>query len=291
MPGCSDRAASTCGGAEALVHRAVTLPEEQRGVLDVALLEAAALLVRVPDPHVGLAVAHREAGVAAEVLVGKEQHLVALGEGPLEHRSGVRRGADRAAVASDERLQRSRRVHVRDGHDAVDVGDGGHLVPGLFDLVEMGHVGHGAARVEVGEDDPLVGAGEHVGRLGHEVDAAEDDVGGEVVVGGEAGEEERVPDHVGPANHLVALVVVTEDHQTLTERVFGGGNPIDEVILGREGVFVRERSLESQHVGPPRCGVTPLRPAGGSPVASTAGLSASELRVGCAGYRAGVPSP
>ena len=91
-------------GGEALVHRAPAPPQQERGVLDVALLEAAELLARVPDPHVGLAVAHGEAGVAAEVLVGEEQHLVAPGEGPLEDGPGVGRRADRAAVLADERL-------------------------------------------------------------------------------------------------------------------------------------------------------------------------------------------
>ena len=94
--------------AEPLVHRAVALPEQQRRVLDVALLEAAALVVRVPDPHVGLAVAHREAGVAAEVLVGEEEHLVALGEGPLEDRPRVRRRAHRAAVAPTKAFSAAR---------------------------------------------------------------------------------------------------------------------------------------------------------------------------------------
>ena len=42
------------------------------------------------------------------------------------------------------------------GHDAVDVGDGAELVPALLDLVDVGHVGHRAAGVEVGEDHPLV---------------------------------------------------------------------------------------------------------------------------------------
>ena len=40
-------------GPEALVHGAVALPEEKRRVLDVAFLEPAAILVRVPHPHVG----------------------------------------------------------------------------------------------------------------------------------------------------------------------------------------------------------------------------------------------
>ena len=58
-------------------------------------------------------------------------------------------------------------------------------LPGLLDLVDVGHVGHRAAGVEVGEDHLLVVAGEDVGRLGHEVHAAEHDVVGLVVVRGE----------------------------------------------------------------------------------------------------------
>ena len=68
--------------AEALVHRAVALPQEQRRVLDVALLEVAAVAVRVPHAHVGVAEAHVETGVAAEVLVGEEEDLVAALERP-----------------------------------------------------------------------------------------------------------------------------------------------------------------------------------------------------------------
>ena len=64
------------------------------------------------------------------------------------------------------------------GHEPLDVGDPAELLPRLLDLVEVGHVGHRAAGVEVGEDHLLVVAGEDVGRLGHEVHAAEDDVVG-----------------------------------------------------------------------------------------------------------------
>ena len=134
------------------------------------------------------------------------------------------------------------------GHDAVDRGDRGDLGPRLLDLVDVGHVGHRAAGVEVGEDHPLVVGGEHVGRLGHEVHAAEHDVGGLVVVRGEPGELERVADLVGPADHLVALVVVAEDQQPVAERRLGRGDPRDELVGGREGVVVRQRSLETQHV-------------------------------------------
>ena len=82
-------------------------------------------------------------------------------------------------------------------------------------------------------------AGQHVGRLGHEVDAAEHDVGGVVVVRREPGELERVADQVGPADHLVALVVVAEDEQPTAQGGLGGRDASDDLVVGREGVAVR----------------------------------------------------
>ena len=125
------------------------------------------------------------------------------------------------------------------GHDPVDRGDRADLVPRLLDLVDVGHVGHRAAGVEVGEDHPLVVGGEHVGRLGHEVHAAEHDVGGLVVVSREPGELERVADGIGPPDHLVALVVVAEDHEPVAELGLGRGDAGYEVVWSREGVVVR----------------------------------------------------
>src|SRR5439155_2136956 len=101
-------------------------------------------------------------------------------------------------------------VDVGDGHHPLDVDDAGQGVPALLDLVGVGHVGHGTAGVQVGEHDPLVGPGEDVGRLGHEVHAAEHDVGGLAVLGRVAGQLQGVAPGVGPADDLIALVVVAE---------------------------------------------------------------------------------
>ena len=65
-----------------------------------------------------------------------------------------------------------------DVHQAVGVDHLAQLLPSLGDLVDVGHVGHGAPGVEIGEDNRLVIASQDVGRLGHEVDAAEHDVVG-----------------------------------------------------------------------------------------------------------------
>ena len=50
------------------------------------------------------------------------------------------------------------------------------VVPGLLDLVDVGHVRHAATGGEVGKNDRRPIVGKDVRRLGHEVHAAEDDV-------------------------------------------------------------------------------------------------------------------
>ncbi len=178
---------------------------------------------------------------------GKNSTLSPRASAHSSTRPGVGRRAHGAAVAADERLQRGGAVHVGDRHDALDVDDLGEGLPGGLDLVDVGHVGHRAAGVEVGEDDGLVVAGEDVGRLGHEVHAAEDDDVGLGAALGQHGEPVRVAAGIGPADDLVALVVVPEDEQPVAERRLGVSDPAGQVVRGRGGVALRERGLEPQH--------------------------------------------
>src|SRR5262249_58070390 len=85
-------------GAEALMHGAMTLPEQERRVLDVALLQPAEVVTGVPDAHVGLIEAHVVPGVAPEVLIREEEDLVAARECPLEDGASIRARAHGAAV-------------------------------------------------------------------------------------------------------------------------------------------------------------------------------------------------
>jgi hypothetical protein len=193
--------------------------------------------------------AHGQPGVAAKVLVGEEEHLLALRQRPLEDGPGVGGRADGTALAADERLEVGRAVHVGDGYDLLDVDDRLECLPGLLDRVDVGHVGHRAAGVEVGEDDLLVGRGEHVGRLGHEVHAAEDDEVGLGPLLGEDGEAVRVAPSVGPAHDLVPLVVVAEDEQPLAEGGLGRLDHASELVGRRVGVALGQSRLDAQHVG------------------------------------------
>ena len=239
-------------GREPLVDRAVALPEEEGGVLGLGLGQPAQVEARVPQRHVVVRVAHRDPGVAPEVLVREEQHLVSLGERPPQHRLGIARRADGAAVTAHERLDGRRRVHVRDRHEALDVDDVCEGLPRLLDLVDVGHVGHGAAGVEVRQDDLLVVAGQDVGGFRHEVHPAEDDVFGFGPFLRENGQLVAVAPSVGEGDDLVALVVVSEDEEALAERLLRPGHTLGEFVERRVGVPVRQRELESEHGWVPR---------------------------------------
>ena len=119
--------------------------------------------------------AHGPGGVPAEVLVGEEEHAAASGERPFQHGAGVGAGADDAAVPAAEGLEVGRRVDVGDRHQVVGVDDLAEVLPGGLDRFQVGHVGHAASGGQVGQIDRDLIAREDVGRLGHEVDAAEDD--------------------------------------------------------------------------------------------------------------------
>ena len=86
--GCSARNAATWSGVKrwCTEHQ----PRHSRNVASLTSRSSRppSSRLRVPDAHVGLAVAHGEPGVAAEVLVGEEQHLVAPGEAPTRGRPG-----------------------------------------------------------------------------------------------------------------------------------------------------------------------------------------------------------
>src|SRR5207247_3778540 len=76
-------------------------------------------------------------------------------------------------------------------------------------VVRRDRGGQGATRLEIGNQDGLVGA-EELGGFGHEVDAGQDDHFG-VGPGGGSGERERVAGEVGDAvEYLRRLVVVRQ---------------------------------------------------------------------------------
>src|SRR5258708_4544343 len=87
---------------EALVHGAVTLPEDDARAADRLRRVSAKFLVGIPDDHLFERDAHAIAGVAAEVLVGEEKNFFTRLESPPHDLGGVGTGADRAALLARE---------------------------------------------------------------------------------------------------------------------------------------------------------------------------------------------
>jgi hypothetical protein len=84
-----------------------------------------------------------------------------------------------------------------------------------------------------------VAGGQDVGRLGHEVDAAEDDELGLGPGRGLLGQPEGVAPGVGEGDDLVALVVVAEHERPLAQGRPGRAGPLDQLGVGRRGQVPR----------------------------------------------------
>ncbi len=236
--------------AEALVHRAEPVPEDHPGLVEGVGVVAAERPVGVPHRHAFERHPHRLGGVASEVLVGEEQHALPALESPFEHGCGIRRGADDAAVLAAEPLQRCRGVHVGDGddgHPAIGIRLGAverlELLPGLHHRIDVGHVGHRAARGQIGQDDRLLRACEDVGGLGHEVHAAEDDRLRVRLRPGRVRELEGVADEVRIRHDLVALVEVAEDDDPVTEGLLRGTDAGIQLVVGGGAVLLGDLAL------------------------------------------------
>ena len=213
-------------GLEALMDRAMALPEDQGRFFERPFVIAPELAARVPGHHVRRSPPELEARVASEMLVGKEKDLVGPWPGgrgvpgverPPEHRPAVGRSAHGTPVPAYEGFQRRGGVHVGDRHHAVDVGHLGEGLPRLFHRVEIRHIGHRASGVQVGKQHLLVLGGENVGGFGHEMDSAEHHEVRIAPCRRDPRQTERVASGIGPAHHLVALVMVAQDHKAGSE--------------------------------------------------------------------------
>src|SRR5712664_1722312 len=222
---------------EALVHGAIALPEDDARAANRFRRVSAKFLVGIPNDHLLERDAHAIAGVAAEVLVGKEENFFARLEGPVHDRGGIGTGADRAAMLTGEGLDGRGRVHVSDGDDFARVDKGREFTPAGFHLADIGHIGHGATGVEVGQDNHLVLAAENVRAFGHKVHATEDDVAS-LGLRSLEGELEGVTTEIGELDDFVALVVMAQNHYVIAEAGSCGSDAVVEGIVRHKEVGV-----------------------------------------------------
>ena len=204
-------------GLEHLVDRAMPLPEQDAAGLDLLGRVAAKGLARIPDGHLLERNAHGARGIPAQVLVGEEKHAAAAGERPFEHGTCVGAGADDPAMAAAESLQVGRGIDVGHRHHVIGIDQLGEIVPRGLDRFEVGHVGHAASGAQVGEIDRDLVARQDIGRLGHEMDATEHDRAAGTALGGELTELVTIAPEVRVADHLVLLVMVSQDQERVAE--------------------------------------------------------------------------
>ena len=88
------------------------------------------------------------------------------------------------------------------------------VTPGRLDRFEVGHVGHAATGGQVGQVDVDFVAGEDVGGLGHEVNAAKDDRAARRLFSEASLDElEAVAAEIGEPDDLVLLIVVSQNQE------------------------------------------------------------------------------
>jgi len=114
-----------------------------------------------------------------------------------------------------------------------------HLSPRVLNLADPGHIRHGTARGHVGKDDRLVVRRQNVRAFCHEVHAAKDDELGVGAVCRVACQLERVAGHVGKLNDLIALIVVSQDENALSQGLLGYAGALDESGIGSRGQVAR----------------------------------------------------
>ena len=186
----------------------MTFPENDAAVGDLLWGQAAARFFRVEDDHLIQRDAHFVRGVSAQVLVGEEDDFFTLGKCPAEDRTSVAAGATGPAVAATKGFDVGGGVDIRN-RDDIGLALFGEEVPGVFEGVQLGHVGHAAPGGQIGQDDGDAVIGKDVGGLGHEMDAAEDDEVGLFLLGADLRKLQAVAGEVGEANDFILLVVVT----------------------------------------------------------------------------------
>ena len=188
--------------------------------------------LRIPHHHLVERHAHLVGGVPAEMLIGQEEDRARRAPTPSVSVAAAFDDVQTTPPCSPQKaLMRGRRIDVRDRDDraarrgAIASSRRAHLLevgPAHLELIGIGHVGHRASGGEVRQDHLLMRRAQHVGALGHEVHAAEDDELGVGMLADLLRELVRVAGVVGELDHLVALVVMAEDDEPAAERRLRG---------------------------------------------------------------------
>ena len=142
------------------------------------------------------------------MLVREEQDATFLGVGPFQHSSGIGAGTDDPTVATAEGLQVGCGIHVSHRDDVACADKTIEILPGILNAFTVRHIGHGATSGEVRENDFNIWIGQDIGRFGHEVNAAKDDILAAFDACSFLGKFETIAGEISELNHVVGLIMV-----------------------------------------------------------------------------------
>src|SRR4030095_517843 len=97
---------------ETLMHGAMAFPQNETTVAQLLLRVAAELFKGIPHGHFVQTVTETVGSVPSQMLIREKENLVRALQPPPHHRSRIRGGADGPAVASTERFDCGRGIHV-----------------------------------------------------------------------------------------------------------------------------------------------------------------------------------
>src|SRR5579883_1251143 len=110
------------------------------------------------------------------MLIGEKEYLFKpLIECPLKDCPIVRASGDCPTVLPTERFYSCARIHVSDRTNCRCIDILTDLFPRVKHLFATGHITHRAPSFKIGQNDNLIGSTKNIGRLGHKMDAAEND--------------------------------------------------------------------------------------------------------------------
>ncbi len=229
------------------MHGAVALPQQHaaRGQTLLGLTAPSQIArsnlhrPRIPNRHLVQRNPHRVPCVAPQMLIRQKQNSLAARKCPLHSLARARRRAHQAAMLAAKRLDRRGRVDIGHGNRLVREPRAFQRLPAVFHLRDFRHIGHRAARVQVGQNHLLAVSRQNVGALGHKVHAAKHNVLG-ARRRGRLRQLVAVAGEVGKAHHLVALVMVAQNHGGRAQLRARRGNALVHRVVGqRQIVFQR----------------------------------------------------
>ena len=229
-------------GLKHLVHAAVALPENQLCPLDCFASIAAVGLKRIPDNHLLARQPHLIGRIAAQMLVGEEENLLASGPTPFNDRSGIGRRAGNPAVLTAKGFKNCGGVHIDRRHDGLfHRQDAPQGFPALIDLLDRRHIRHGATGSHVRKNHRLLRTAQDIRGLRHKMDAAEHNIGSLGTLRSQLRQQQRIAAKISMLNDFVPLVVMPEDHDPITQDALRLGCSAEKFLV-RKSLVVGNRS-------------------------------------------------